>query len=209
MSDDSKSVSEWLDDMKNGDDRAAAHLWDRYYHRLVGLARKRLRDFPRRASDEEDAALSAFNDFSRAVREDPRYADLQGRDNLWSVLVRFTINKVKAHCDRELAEKRGGGRVQGEEALAGPADSSSAQVGLDRQQSNAADPALTAELDEKWNHFFARLNEREAEVAVLGLESHGTEDIARMIGLAPATVRRVLVVVRQTLAEVFEVKPEQ
>jgi DNA-directed RNA polymerase specialized sigma24 family protein len=208
MSDDSQSISAWLDGMKKGDDRAAALLWDRYYLRLVGLARKRMRDFPRPVSDEEDAALSAFHDFCLAVREDPRYADLRGRDNLWRVLVRFTVNKVKSHLDRELAEKRGGGRVQGESALAGPADDPAAPAGLDRQPSSAPDPALLAEFDDKFNHFFGRLNEREAEVAALRLEGHGTDDIARAVGLAPATVRRVLVVVRATLAEVFEVRPE-
>ncbi len=199
------SVSQWLDDMKKGDDHAAAQLWDRYYRRLVGLARKRLRDIPRRASDEEDVALSAFNDFCRAVRDDARYVGLSGRNDLWRVLVRFTVNKIRTHTTKELAEKRGGGRVQGESELEGPDDSSSAQIGLDRWESSEADPALMVELDEKFDRFFTLLNDREAEVAALRLEGYGNDEIAVMIGLSPATVKRVMAVVRETMAEVFEV----
>ena len=35
-------------------------LWQRYYRRLLGLARKKLGDSPRRVADEEDVVLSAF-----------------------------------------------------------------------------------------------------------------------------------------------------
>jgi DNA-directed RNA polymerase specialized sigma24 family protein len=52
------SVTQWLDRLKAGDPDAAQKLWERYFGRLVGLARKKLRAVPRRAADEEDVALS-------------------------------------------------------------------------------------------------------------------------------------------------------
>ena len=46
---------------------AAQKIWERYFQRLVGLARKKLEGVPRRSFDEEDVALSAFDSFFRGV----------------------------------------------------------------------------------------------------------------------------------------------
>src|SRR5207249_6675395 len=61
------SVSAWIDRLKDGDPAAAQPLWERYFGRLVGLARDRLRGAARRAADEEDVALSAFDSFCRGA----------------------------------------------------------------------------------------------------------------------------------------------
>jgi hypothetical protein len=46
-------VTHWLGRLKEGDRAAAQPLWERYFRRLVGLARERLRGLPRAAADEE------------------------------------------------------------------------------------------------------------------------------------------------------------
>ena len=48
----SESVTEWLQNLKQGDSIAAQKLWQRYIERLVRLARKHLRTMPRRMADE-------------------------------------------------------------------------------------------------------------------------------------------------------------
>lgn len=63
MSHSDDSVSQWIDGLKAGEEAAAAKLWQRYYLRLVGLARKKLGDSPRRVADEEDVVLNAFQSF--------------------------------------------------------------------------------------------------------------------------------------------------
>src|SRR5262249_7150341 len=63
------SVSEWIGRLKAGDADAAQQLWERYFRRLVGLARAKLRSAPRRAADEEDVALSAFDSFCQAAAQ--------------------------------------------------------------------------------------------------------------------------------------------
>src|SRR5262245_58193285 len=63
------SVTALLERLKAGDHEAVRLLWQRYYPRLVGLARKRLQAVPRRAADEEDAALSAFNSFCQRAEQ--------------------------------------------------------------------------------------------------------------------------------------------
>jgi hypothetical protein len=67
MKSSSGSVTHWLNLLKAGDSAAARPLWERYFRRLVGLARTRLRGAPRQAADEEDVALSAFDSFCRAA----------------------------------------------------------------------------------------------------------------------------------------------
>src|SRR4051794_21786656 len=66
---DEGSVSRWLDPLRVGDPAAVAELWKRYFPRLIGLARKKLRDAPKRVADEEDVALSAFDSFCRQAED--------------------------------------------------------------------------------------------------------------------------------------------
>jgi len=72
------SVTRWISQLKNGDRAAAQPLWEAYFHRLVALARKRLRGTPRRAADEEDVALCAFDSFYRRA-ERGQFPKLEGR----------------------------------------------------------------------------------------------------------------------------------
>jgi hypothetical protein len=61
------SVTTWVEQLRAGDHAAAQRLWQRYFPRLVGLARRRLQGVSRRAADEEDVAFSAFHSLSRGV----------------------------------------------------------------------------------------------------------------------------------------------
>ena len=57
------SVTRWIADLKDGQSAAVQPLWERYFSRMVELARLRLRSSRHKdaGSDEEDAALSAFD----------------------------------------------------------------------------------------------------------------------------------------------------
>src|SRR5437879_4801074 len=63
------SVTRVLGRVRAGDPTASAdataRLWARYFDALVRLARARLPQVARRAADEEDIALSAFDSFCR------------------------------------------------------------------------------------------------------------------------------------------------
>ena len=60
---DEGSVTRWLADLKAGRNAAVQPLWERYFSRVVELARLRMRSsqYKDAGSDEEDAALSAFD----------------------------------------------------------------------------------------------------------------------------------------------------
>ena len=63
------SVSRWLNRLLTGDRNAVQPLWELYFHRLVTMARQKLRDLPRTVADEEDVALSAFDSFCRRAEQ--------------------------------------------------------------------------------------------------------------------------------------------
>src|SRR4051794_14027889 len=104
------SVTHWIARLKAGDHAAAQPLWEGYCRRLAALARARLRAAPRRAADEEDVALSAFDSFCRRAERGqfPRLAD---RDDLWQLLVVITERKAIDLMRREGRQSRGQGKV--------------------------------------------------------------------------------------------------
>ena len=106
---DEGSVTRWIGDLKAGGEFAAQHLWERYFHRLVHLARARLRASGRAGviADEEDAALSAFDSFCRGAAAG-RFPELADRDGLWRLLVVITVRKRASwvRLGRRAARKR-------------------------------------------------------------------------------------------------------
>ena len=123
MSHPDDSVSQWIDGLKAGDEAAAAKLWQRYFRRLVGLARKKLGDSPRRVADEEDVGNGAFQSFCQGAQED-RFPDLRDRDDLWHLIVCITERKAYAQLRDQTRKKRGSGLVAGESAFMDPQASS-------------------------------------------------------------------------------------
>src|SRR5262245_47055389 len=111
-------VTRLVQQVKQGDPGAAHELWQRYFARLVALARQRLRGSPRRVADEEDVALSAFDSFCRRA-EQQRFPRLEDRDDLWQLLVMITARKAADLANHDNRLKRGGGVVTGgDEAFA-------------------------------------------------------------------------------------------
>jgi len=109
MSSEGGSVSEWIGQLQAGDSSAAQKLWDRYFERLTTLARSRLQGAWRRASDEEDVALSAFATFCRRATHG-QFPQLSDRPDLWRLLVVLTARKACHALRDEQRQKRGGGR---------------------------------------------------------------------------------------------------
>ncbi|MFO0888272.1 MAG: ECF-type sigma factor [Isosphaeraceae bacterium] len=99
------SVTRWIGDLKAGDTRALAALWDRYFTMLVRKIRARLcaSRAPTAVSDEEDLALSVINALNSGIRNG-RFPDLDDRDDLWRVLAHLVKCKL---IDRQRREHTG------------------------------------------------------------------------------------------------------
>ncbi len=190
------SVSHWIGQLKAGNPTAAQKLWAGYFQRLVNLARKKLRGRPRRAADEEDVALSAFDSFCRGA-ENGRFPRLGGRDGLWRLLVVITARKV-AHLVRdEGRHKRGGGAVLGESALLGVGNGSEGDLGLEQIIGREPTPAFAAQVAEEYERLLARLEDPELRsIAVSRMEGYTGEEIAERLGYAACTIERRLRLIR-------------
>ena len=190
------SVTQWIDRLKAGDPDAAQKLWERYFRRLVGLARKKLRAAPRRAADEEDVALSAFDSFCRGAEQD-RFPQLHDRLDLWQLLVLLTARKAFDLAQHERRQKRGGGAVLDEAALPGPADSSAQEAALEQIEGPEPTPAFAAQVAEEYRRLLERLDSPELRnVALRKVEGYGNEEIAAQLGCGLRTVERRLRLIR-------------
>jgi transcriptional regulator with XRE-family HTH domain len=194
------SITTLLKRVREGDEGAAARLWERYFRSLLRLAARLLAFGRRGAGDEEDVVLSGFNEFFDAVRSG-KYADLHGGDNLWRVLATFVAKQAQMLVRQEVVAKRGRGRVQGEAAFECAERGSSGARGFDRLESHEPDPALTVDVEERFQKFFAGLNDEQAKIVWLRMEGHGVKEIAGRVGLSPATVRRRLRAIRDEMTK--------
>jgi DNA-directed RNA polymerase specialized sigma24 family protein len=181
------TVTGWLGRLQAGDPDAARQLWERYFRRLVGLARLRLRGASRRAADEEDVALSAFDTFCRNA-ERGRFPDLSDRDSLWRLLIALTARKA-AHVVRDQGrQKRGGAAV---------ASGASGGADLEQALSREPGPEFAAQVAEECQALLRRLRDPQLEaVAVWRMEGYGVDEIAEKLGCAPRSVKRKLHLIR-------------
>jgi DNA-directed RNA polymerase specialized sigma24 family protein len=192
---DEGSVTCWIDRLRAGDDIAAQKLWERYFHRLVRLARANLRAKPRGAVDEEDIALSAFDSFCRGT-EQGRFPRLDDRDSLWRLLVTITARKVVNQVQSQCRQKRGGGRVRNETGLAGP-DSEAGGGGLDRAVGREPSPEFAAMMADECRHLLAALgDETLRQIALLRMEGYSDGEIASRLDCGLRTVGRKLKLIR-------------
>jgi RNA polymerase sigma factor (sigma-70 family) len=192
-------VAELLARLEAGDHAAAQPLWEAYYPRLVGLARKHLQGTSRRAADEEDVALSAFDSFCGGVAQG-RFPQLKDRDGLWALLVLITVRKATDLVNYNRRARRGGDKVHGEsgfEPLAGEAG----EAGLDQVKDGDPTPDVAAQLAEEFQALLDRLGTPELRsVAVWRLEGYTNAEIAERLGCAEVSVERRLKLIRKILA---------
>jgi DNA-directed RNA polymerase specialized sigma24 family protein len=188
------SVTNWLVQLKDGNAAAAQPLWERYFPRMVALARKRLRSSRRREADEEDVALSAFDSFCRGA-EQGRFPRLGDRDDLWHLLVVITARKALDLLARQGRLKRGGGKLRGESWF-GPAEPGNG--GIEQVVGDEPSPEFAAQMAEECRRLLGKLdNDELRSVAVSKMEGYTNEEIAERLGSALATVERRLRLIRK------------
>jgi RNA polymerase sigma factor (sigma-70 family) len=198
------SVTTLLERLKHGDHEAVRLLWQRYFPRLVALARKKLQGAPRRVADEEDAALSAFDSFCRRA-EQGQFPDLKDRDGLWTLLVIITARKAADSIRHQQRQKRGGGRMQ-DDAVLRPGQGDSSSDAFDALADDGPTPEEAALLAEEVETLLARLCDPALrQIAVWKLEGYSNVEIADRQGCSKPTVERRLAIIRRLL----KVPPDQ
>ncbi len=190
----SNSVTCWIDGLKAGDGDDVRRLWDRYFEKLVRLAGSRLPGHARRAFDEEDVALSAFQSFCAGIGRG-QFPHLADRDDLWRLLATITTRKVIGTLRHQARRKRGGGNVLGESALT---DRTNARAdGMARFLSREPTPEAATEFADAYDRLFNRLGDPTLKsVALRKLEGRTSDEIASALGTTRRTVDRKLRLIR-------------
>jgi RNA polymerase sigma factor (sigma-70 family) len=179
------SVTLWMNALKAGDTNAAEGLWERYYQRMVQLARSKLQRLPRGSSDEEDVALSAFHNFCQAAAAN-RFPRLANRDDLWQILVMLTARKTIDHHKHNIRQKRGGAATGVcEETLMAEI------IGAE------PDPAFAVLIADEFRSLLGKLPDEEMRsIALRKLEGYSNEEIAGQLNCTVRTVGRRLSLIR-------------
>ena len=99
-----RTSKELLEQIRLGDDWAAAELMDHYADRLIALARTRLSSKLARRLDPEDVVQSACRSFFRNAQAG-RY-EVRDSDDLWRLLAAITVHKAQRQGKRHSAAKR-------------------------------------------------------------------------------------------------------
>jgi DNA-directed RNA polymerase specialized sigma24 family protein len=198
------SITHWLGDLRGGDLAAAQPLWERYFGKLVVLARAKLvrQRHARAEADEEDAALSAFNSFCMGVARG-KFPQLADREDLWRILMTITVRKAYAQIQRQKRLKRGGGQVVEEAVLRGaragsPFDPSS-MAGLEMVAGDEPTPEFAAMVAEEYERLLGSLEDDGLRLVALSrMEGYTCDEIAAQLGCARRTVARRLDLIRKT-----------
>ncbi len=196
------SVTIWIEALRAGNQEAARQLWRRYFESLVRAARSKLQSRARRAADEEDVALSAFDSFYDGMARG-RFPDLADRDDLWRLLVTIAARKASDQNRWESQQKRGGGRVLHEsDLMAGPEPEMDVLAQIVGAEPSPEFAALVA--DECARRLQGLPDESLRQVALLKMEGYLNEEIATRLACGLRTVTRKLEVIRKAwLDEAF------
>ena len=180
---DGESVTAWLAHLKAGRTEAGHEIWQRYVSQLLRLARRKLGRMPRRAADEEDVVLIAFEAFLTGIQE--------GR------FLMLVERQAIALRRRELALKRGGGETRGESVFLRNDGRGPQPRGPDRQVGREPSPALIAEMADRMRGLLDRLSDDTQRHIALGkLEGKTNQELADELNINLRAVERKLSMIR-------------
>jgi RNA polymerase sigma-70 factor (ECF subfamily) len=185
------SFDEVMQRLRAGDNEAARDVFQKYAHRLIGLARSRLGNLMRQKVDPEDVVQSVFKSFF--VRQADGRIDLEDWDGLWAMLTVITLRK----CGHRVEFFRAACRDVRREADKSPSphESGAAWEAVAREPT----PSEAALLSDTLEQLLEPLDERERNMVVMSLQGFSIVEIAEEVHRSERTVQRVLEHVRKRL----------
>jgi RNA polymerase sigma factor (sigma-70 family) len=178
---------------RDGDQRAADELVERYTDRLLALARSRLHARLTRHIDPEDVLQSAYRSFFVGTR-DGRYV-LQRSGDLWRLLVAITLHKLHHRVERHMAGKRA-------VALESPCEEADPLGGLETLAlAREPSPVEAAALADELELVLRGLEPRQRRVVEMRLQGYSLDEIAGAAQRSERTVRRTLERVKEHLEQ--------
>jgi RNA polymerase sigma-70 factor (ECF subfamily) len=185
------SFDELMSRLRAGDETAAVQIFERFTHRLVGLARTRLDPLVRRKLDPEEVVQSVYKSFFVQVAEGQFH--LADWDSLWALLTVLTVRKCGHRIEYFHAACRD---VRDEVAPRRRPDDSDASFEAIAREPTPAEAAMLAEVVEQLMNL---LDSRDRDIVALTLQGRRVPEVSAEIGCSERTVKRVLERVRNWL----------
>ncbi len=177
-----------LDQLRNGDEDAAAQIVEEHTASLVAVARRQMGGRLARRVDPEDILQSVYRSLFVRVQKG-EYELGSGRD-LWKLLVTMTLNKVRRSSKFHGAEKRNMSHDQSVRSDVNP---------LDHAGADEPGPEEAAMLVDEVRSFLDSLRPQDRPVVELRLQGLNSIEIAEQTGRAERSVRRILQQIQQKL----------
>lgn len=174
------------DTLRPCDARLAEELWNRYYQRVRGLARKQLGRPTEEPFDSQDIALSALNKLCEVVAEQP---DAE-KDDFWPLLAKITVRKAKDYRQKENAQKRTGTRQS---------------IPLDQLESKTSQPVPDVIVKEQIQILLdSFVDPRVVKVAMMKIDGWDNQAISKSLDCNRRTVQRILLQIRERVEEILK-----
>ncbi len=188
-------ISLWLDELRAGDELAAAGIWNHFCLRLYETARHKIRSNSRRVYDEQDAAQSAFHSVCAGITAG-RFPELHDREGLWRLLLVITSRKVMHRHRYDKQQRRDVRRTEADLVLAVAGDSG--PPGMQQIPAREPTPEFAAEFAETCESLFEGLDDPKLrEIVSLRMEGYSDLEIAGRLQCSRSTVQRKLEIVRR------------
>ena len=190
------SVTLWLRAIEQNDESGAQKLFDRYFERLVVLARKKLQNSSRRVVDEEDIAITSFYDCLANIK-DSQYPQVKDRTHLWRLLVKITECRVHDAIRRQTTTKRGSGRVRGESIFLTSAETLGTR-GLAEIPDQLPSSADLTSLSDEFDSLLGILpDDNLRNVAKLVIAGFSTAEISERLNRTQRTIQRRIEMIKE------------
>jgi RNA polymerase sigma-70 factor, ECF subfamily len=182
-----------LVELRNGDELAAAQLYQRYAHRLKALAEKKTGKDLANRFDSEDVIQSVFRSFFERARNG--LYDVPTGGDLWPLLLVIALQKVRAYGTHHRAGRRDVRRERGSD--------DQETVHLASQRFKLEEPqSLLKLIAEETLELLPALHR---QVASWRLEGYDHQEIAKKTGRSKRTIERIFqecrVILQQLLTE--------
>lgn len=178
------SVTEWLLQIRHGDEVATNNLVSRYFGRLARYADRKRRS-TKTTDDGEDIALEVLDAVLRRIKQE-EYPDLNDRQRLWLLLMVSVQNRVISRHRKHSRRLNLGIEIQTVTDLM-------ATICIDLDEF-LDDPDLDTEFDEIlefWEKSIRSFKSEETQmVAKLKLTGLSNRQIAERLGMSPRSVDR-------------------
>ena len=177
--------------LREGDEKAAGLLWDRFFAQLMTLTRVRLQTSSRSMSDEEDIVLSAMKSFCIGIRNG-RFTELTNSESLWRLLLTITLRKIANKQNYDKRSKRDIAKLQSNWSKGNENDGL-----VNSLISRELNPEIAAECAEQIGRLMESLEHEDLKkVAIMKMEGYTNAEIALGVTCSLTSIERKLRTIR-------------